>query len=110
MEDVIVGVNQYDARLPEVHVGVVALQHVEDQIVRVGRGFYPGGTSADEDEGEQALRKLPAQPFGLFETVDYMVAYPKSITQPLGVQGVLLGTRGAEEGRSATRRQDEVVV
>src|SRR3712207_6518174 len=110
MEDVIVGVNQYDARLPEVHVGVVALQHVEDEIVRVGRGFYPGGASADEDEGEQALRQFPAQSLGLLETVDHLVAYPKGIAQSLGVHGVLRSAGGAEEGRAAAWRQDKIVV
>jgi hypothetical protein len=56
----ITGVNQYDMHLSEVHVGVVALQHVEDEIMRVGRSFYPGRTSADENEGEESLRQLPA--------------------------------------------------
>src|SRR3712207_7786828 len=41
---------------------------------------------------------------------DYVVAHPEGVLQTLDVHGVLLGAGGTEEGSSAARRQDKVVV
>src|SRR5215211_9189244 len=102
----IAGIDQYDTHLPEVHVRVIALQHVEDQIVGVGRSLYPRGTSADEDEGEQPTIVVASQSLGLLETVDYVVAHPEDVPQTLDVHGVLLGAGGTEVSGPAARRQD----
>src|ERR687893_2451347 len=106
----VTGIDYYDTHLSEVHIAVVAPQHVEDQIVCVGRSLYPRGASADEDEGEQPAIVVASQALDLLETVDYVVAYPEGVPQTLDVHGVLLSSRSAEEGGPAARRQDEVVV
>src|SRR3712207_3800819 len=106
----IAGVYQYDAHLLEVYIRVIALQHIEDQIMGIGRSLYSGRTSADEDEGEQPAIVGASQPLGFLETVDYVVAYQEGIPQALDVHGVLLGSVGTEEGSPTTRSQDKVVV
>jgi hypothetical protein len=110
LEYMVTGIDQYDTHLSEVHVGVVTPQHVEDKIVCVSRSLYPCGASADEDESEQPAIVVAPQSLGLLETVDYVVANPEGVPQTLDVHGVLLGSRSAEEGGPAARRQDEVVV
>src|SRR5215212_1570866 len=109
-ENMISGVHQHDANTLEVYVGIVILEHIEDQIVRIGRGLDPGRTSADDDEGEQIVRRSVLEMLGFFEAIDNVIAYPQGVSQSLDVQGVFFGARGAEERRAAARGQDEVIV
>jgi hypothetical protein len=78
--------------------------------VGVGHSLDPRRSSADEDEREKIVGDLALQPLGLFEAVYYGVANPQGVPQPLEVYGVLAGTRGAKESRTAARSQDELVV
>jgi hypothetical protein len=96
-KDVIPGVYEDGAYPLKIHARIITSKHIEDEVVGARGSLDP-------------LGKRPTRPFGLFEAVYYGVANPQGVPQPLEVYGVLAGTRGAKESRTAARSQDEVVV
>jgi hypothetical protein len=100
LKDVIPGVYEHEACPVEVHAGIITPKHVEDEVVGVGRGLDPR-RSSDDDEREQIIGERAPQPFGFFEAVYDGVADPQGVPQPLEVYGVLPGTRGTKESRTA---------
>src|SRR5215207_5496451 len=109
-EDAVPGVYEHQAHTVEIHLGVIRLEHIMDEVVGTSGTFHPRWSSANEDEGEQPIVVIAPRPLGFFEAVDYGVADLQGLPQPLKVYRVLLDAFGIEESRAAPRGKDEVVV
>src|SRR5215210_1359664 len=109
-QDAVPGVHEHEAHAVEVNVRVVALEDVEDQVVRIGRRLDPRRSPADEDEGQEVVWRLRPEALGLLEAVYDPVADPQGVAQALEVNRVLPGAGDVEVRRTASGGQDQVVV
>src|SRR5215216_7434310 len=109
-EYAVTGVHEDHPHAIEVHVRVIALEDVEDQVVRVGGRLHPRRSPPDEDEGQETIGGLGPEAFGLLEAVYDPVADLQGVAQALEVNRVLPGAGDVEESCAAPRRENQVVV
>jgi hypothetical protein len=63
-EDAGPGVYEHQANTIEIHLGVIQLEHIVDEVVGASGTFHPCWSSADEDEGEQPVVVIAPRPLG----------------------------------------------